>query len=157
MPGPSEVGRPTFRVDQRGDRRGPLLRRDAGLVRLMIDGDREGRTERGGVRLDHHAELEPFADVGENRHADLAAAVGDHEVDRRRSGSFGDADEVPFVLAVLGIDDDDDLAPGDRFDGRFDRRKLLRHKAHGGRRTNDTCWIASTNRSTRDSAGRRDA
>ncbi len=34
---------------------------------------------------------------------------------------FGGADEIALVLAVLGVDDDDDLAAADGLDGLLDR------------------------------------
>ena len=64
--------------------------------------------KRGRVGLDHRGQLEPLADLGQDRHAELPAAVGDHEVDDFRRDLLGGADEVAFVFAVLGIDDDDD-------------------------------------------------
>ena len=110
MAGPDEIGRLAGRIDDRPDRVGPLLGRDAGFRRAMIDRHGEAGAQRGGVRLDHRGQLEPFANLGQQRHAKLPAAVGDHEVDDFGRHLFGGADEIAFVFAVFGIDDDDDLA-----------------------------------------------
>ena len=37
------------------------------------------------------------------------------------------ADEIALVLAVFGVDDDDDFAPADRLDRGLDRRKVTTH------------------------------
>ncbi len=125
--GANEVGRLTFRIDDGLHRRRAFLGRDAGLVRAVVDRHGEGRSQRSGVGLDHHRQLQAFANVGEDRNANLPAAVGDHEVDRGGRRLLGGADEIPFILAIFGIDDDDDLAAGNRLDGRFDGGKLLGH------------------------------
>ena len=103
----------------------PFGRRDAGSRRAMIDRHRVVRAQRGGVGLDHRMQAEPLADLGQDRHAELPAAVRDHEVDGFGGRLFGGADEVAFVFAVLGIDDDDDPAVADRLDGLFDSGKVL--------------------------------
>ena len=72
-------------------------------------------------------QLEPLGDLGQDRHAELAAAVGDHEVDDLGRHLFGGADEIAFVLAVFGIDHDDHVAAGNRRDGGFDGGKLATH------------------------------
>ena len=125
--GPNEVGRLARRVANRPDRRRPFGRRDAGPRRAVIDGHRVIRAQRRGVRLDHRVELEPLADLGQDRHAELPAALGDHEVDRLGRRLFGGADEVAFVFAVLGVDDNDDPALADRVDGFFNRGKWVLH------------------------------
>ena len=48
----------------------------------------------------------------------------DHEIDRLRCNLFGGADEIAFVLAVFGIDDDDDFASRDRVDSGLNGGKL---------------------------------
>ena len=103
---------------------GPLGGRDARARGAVIDRHGEVRAERGRVRFDHRRQLEPLADVGQDRHAELAAAVRDHEVDDLGRDLLGRADEIAFVLAVLGVDDDDDSAFADGVDGIFDRGVL---------------------------------
>ena len=51
-----------------------------------------------------------------DRHADQAAAVLGEEVDLLGSDELGGEDEVALVLAVLVVDQDDDLAGADRGD-----------------------------------------
>ena len=76
---------------------------------------------RGAVlSLDHGGELEPLGYFGQNRHAELSPAVGDHEIDRLGRHLFGGTDEVAFVFAVLGVDHDNRLARRDSSDGIFD-------------------------------------
>ena len=107
--------------------RGPFGGRDAGPRRAVIDRHGVVRAQRGRVRLDHRVQLEPLADLGQDRHAELAAAVRDHEVDRLGRDLLGRADEVALVLAVLGIDDDHHPAVADRLDGIFNRGKTAGH------------------------------
>ena len=92
--------------------------------RAVIDRHGVVGAQRGGVRLDHRRQLEPLAHVRQDRHAELPAAVGDHEVDRLGRHLLGGADEVALVLAVLGVDDDDHPALADGLDGFFDGGEL---------------------------------
>ena len=91
----------------------------------MIDRHRVIRAERGRIGLDHRMETEPLADLGQDRHAELAAAVGDHEVDGFGRRLFGGADEVAFVFTVFGIDDNDDPPDADRLDSFFNGGKVM--------------------------------
>ncbi len=93
----------------------------------MIDRDREASSQRGRVRLDHQRNLQPFADLRQHGHAELPAAVGDHEVDDFGRHLFGGADEIAFIFAVFGIDDDDDLPAANSGDSVVNRRKMARH------------------------------
>ena len=71
-----------------------------------------------------HVELvEPLP--GE-RHADHARRVAHEERDLLGRGVLGRHDEVALVLAVLVVDDDDDLAPADGGDGVLDRCEQCR-------------------------------
>src|SRR5205823_12915263 len=49
-------------------------------------------------------------------HADQTTALSRHEVDRLRGNHLGGHDEVPLVLAVLVVHDDDKLTLLDHFD-----------------------------------------
>ena len=64
----------------------------------MIDRHRVVGAERGRIGLDHRMQTEPLADLGQDRHAKLPAAVRDHEVDGFGRRLFGGTDEVPFVF-----------------------------------------------------------
>ena len=93
----------------------------------MIDRHGEGGLQRGRVVLDDRRQIEPLGHFGQDGHAELPPAVGDHEIDDLRRHLFGRADEIALVLAVLGVHDDDDFSGGDGLDGRFDGRKTVRH------------------------------
>ena len=66
-----------------------------------------------------------MADLGQDRHAKLPAAVGDHEVDRFGGRLFGRTHEVAFVFTVLRIDNNNDPAGADRFNGLFNSGKVM--------------------------------
>jgi len=125
-----EVGRRARRVEDGGDGRRPLRGGDAGLRRPVVDGHGEGGAERGGVGRHHHREVEPPGHVGQDRHADLAAALANHEVHHLGGGGVGRADEVAFVLAILVVGHDHHLPAGDRGDGGFDGREAGGHGRH---------------------------
>ena len=72
MSRPREVGRLARRVANRLDRASPLGGRDAGPRRAMIDRHRVVRAQRGRVGFDHRMQPKPLADLGQNRHAELA-------------------------------------------------------------------------------------
>jgi hypothetical protein len=72
--------------------------------------------------------LEPIGRLRQDGHAELPPPVGDHEIDYFRRDLLGGADEVPLILTVLGVHDDDHLAGGYGVNGRFNRRKLVWHE-----------------------------
>ena len=128
-PGPRQVGRPRARIDRGEHRRRAIARRNAGA------GDRPSprstrrtpcRTARCSVG-DHLRQVELVEPLLGHRHADQAAAVLRHEVDRLGRDLLGRDRQVAFVLAILVVDDDDHLAVADRLDGVLDRckRRLL--------------------------------
>jgi hypothetical protein len=104
-----------------------LRGRDAGARGTMIDWYRITGAERRRVRLDHRVQVEMLADLRQNRHAQLAAAVRNHEVDRIRRRLLGGTNEVAFVLAVLGIDDNNDPPSANRVDSLFNSGKSVAH------------------------------
>ena len=57
---------------------------------------------------------------GVSGHADQARRVGQEEGDLLRGDRVGGHDQVALVLAVLVVDDDDDLAPPDCLDRVLD-------------------------------------
>jgi len=93
----------------------------------MVYGNRVIRSQRRIIGFHHWMEPQPLADFGQNRHAQLALAVRNHEVDRLGSGLFGRTDEVAFVFAIFGVDNDGDLAQANRLDSFFDSGKTLVH------------------------------
>ena len=69
---------------------------------------------------DHQRQLQLVEPLALDRQADHAARVADHERHRLGRDLLGRHDEVALVLAVLVVDDDDDLAARDRGDGVLD-------------------------------------
>ena len=88
-----------------------------------LDGDREGGAEVGGVLVHHHRKLELIAPLLGQREADQAPALPGHEVDRLGRHLLRGHDEVPLVLAVLVVHDDDEAPLPELLDRRLDRRK----------------------------------
>ena len=110
------------------DRAGPFRGRDAGLRRAMIDRHRVSWCPAGPCwSRPSGAASSRSADLGQDRHAELAAAVRDHEVDDLGRDLFGGGDEIAFVLAVFGVDDDHYAAVADGLDGFFDGGKGVGH------------------------------
>ena len=92
--GPDEIGRLAGRVENLLDRPGPLRRGHARAAAAMIDRHGEGGPQRGRVVLDDRRQVEPLGRLGQDGHAELPAAVGDHEVDDLGRDLLGRADEV---------------------------------------------------------------
>ena len=115
------VGR---RVDQRVHGRAAVGGGDAGRRAVLgVDRDRErGALALGVLRARHHQrQLQLVEPLALHRQADHAARVADHERHLLGRHLLGRDDEVALVLAVLVVDDDDELAARDRVDGSFDR------------------------------------
>ena len=89
-----------------------------------LDGDGEcGLVPRLIVRR-HWPEIEPFCPLGRDRQTDQAASVLRHEIHGVRRCELGGDDEVAFVLAIFGIDEDIDASLPSLFDDLFDRRDM---------------------------------
>ena len=123
-----EIGRLAVRIANRLDRRRPFGGRDAGPA------SSDGRPARCNSCRAARCSSRPSggdssrsADLGQDRHAELPAALRDHEVDRLGRGLFGGTDEVALVFAVFGIDDDDDSPLANGLDGFVDRGKRVLH------------------------------
>jgi len=74
---------------------------------------------RRGVFFDHQGEVEIVASLRGHGDTDQATTEPRHEVDGLRGHHVSGKDQVPFVLAVLVIDDDDLLATADTPNGLF--------------------------------------
>ena len=72
---------------------------------------------------DHRVEVELAGPLAGERGADDARGVAQEERDGLGRGELGRHDEVALVLAVLVVDDDDDLAAPDGGDGVLDLRR----------------------------------
>ena len=87
---------------------------------VRVDGDRERRPLRVGVLLGHGRKIQLVRALTRERHADEAARVLGHEVDHLGRDSRGGADQVPFVLPILVVGDDDHLPVANVLYGVFD-------------------------------------
>ncbi len=94
--------------------------------------------EHCGVVAHHLRNLQFVEPRSEQRHADQAAGLFAHEVDRLGRDLLGRHHEVAFVFAVLVVEDDDHLAGADVVDCILDR--IERRGALGRRR----CQAGST-------------
>ena len=72
------------------------------------------------VHLHHRRQMQARRFLGRQRRAEDAAGVADHEGDLLRLRLLGGHDQVALVLAILVVDDDDQLAGGEGGDGIFD-------------------------------------
>jgi hypothetical protein len=123
-------------VRERPQRRRTIRRRDPRRGSLgEIDADREGSAVRLGVlRRDHHRlQAEFVAALAGEADADHPRGVPHEEGDRLGRRCVGGHDQVAFVLAVLVVGDDDDLAAGDRSNGVLDRIEHAGHRVAGHR------------------------
>ena len=77
-----------------------------------------------GVRFASVWKLELVDALAGEGEADPAAGLPDHEVDQLGRNELRRADEIAFVLAVLIVGDDDDLAGFDVGDGLFNGSEL---------------------------------
>src|SRR4029079_10131333 len=90
-------------------------------ARRTIDAHRVRRAVRIEVRLRHRGESQRIDSRAGHRQADQSARLFDHEVDHCRRHQLRRADEIPFVLAILVVRDDDELAVADGVDCLFYR------------------------------------
>src|SRR2546426_331172 len=88
-----------------------------------VDGHGERGPHGGRVVRDHHRDLELVQPLAGHRHADEAAAVLGHEVDRLRRDLVGGHHEIALVLAVLVVNDHEDAPLADLLDRLLDGRK----------------------------------
>ncbi len=111
-------------VDGRGDGERAVVRGDAGGDALArLDGDREGRAVARLVLARHVLEAQLGRALARQRQADQAAAVLGHEVDGVGGGHLRRDHEIAFVLAVLGVDQDDHAPVAQVLDDLVDRRE----------------------------------
>ena len=75
-----------------------------------IDGDSKRSLVRLGVVGDHLRQIEGLCQGRAHGRADDARGVGDHEGHGALGHELGGHDEVAFVFAVGGVEDDDEAA-----------------------------------------------
>jgi hypothetical protein len=130
--GTREVLRFRLRIDGSKNRDGAIGSADArGDADARVHRFSEGGAVHGSVDRRHEWEAELVAALFRERHADQAAAVLGHEVDRVGRDFFGGHGEVAFVFAVLVVHEDDHAALANFFDGFFDgseMREVFSHK-----------------------------
>jgi hypothetical protein len=80
-----------------------------------------------GTRGNHGWELKPIGDFGQHRHAKQPFAVCDHKVDQLRRCLFSGTDEITFILTILVIEYDHEVAAAHRIDNGIDCRELPCH------------------------------
>jgi len=90
-------------------------------TRRRVDRDRVRRSVIVEVRLAHEIEPQRVDAIASEREADHAPRFLDHEVDHLRRHQLRRADQIPFVLAILVVGNDDELAVADVFDRLFYR------------------------------------
>ena len=114
MSRPSEVRFPPLAVRQPAARQRAVVRGDPGgdVVAGGVDGDGVRGAFRVFVRGDHLRQLEGGGAHGQERRAEVAGGVADEEGGfGGREGARGD-DQVAFVFAGFGVEDDDGVAAG---------------------------------------------
>ncbi len=92
----------------------------------MINRDGEARF-RETLAGDHRPQVELAGDFLSDRHAEMAAAMGRHEVDDLGSNCLGGGEEVPLVFPLLGVNHNHNTAVGQGFNGFFNRC-ILAHR-----------------------------
>ena len=134
MPGPGEVGRLRAGFDERLHGGGAVVHGDTRTAVVDVHGDGEGGGVLGGVVRDHHVEVELAEAVAGHRRADEPASVGRHEVDGLGRDPRGGDGEVPLVLPVLVVHDDDEFAGAEvlyRLFNTDDRHAIISRRAPG--------------------------
>jgi len=88
-----------------------IMRRNAGGDALgCFDRDGEGGAHAFAILARHHVEIKRPAAFARHRQTNQTAAKLGHEIDRFRGGKIRRDDEVAFILAILGVDQDIHLA-----------------------------------------------
>jgi len=110
---PAQVGRHRLRVHGDLNGSGAVLRThtcsDAETL-VGIDGHRERGPKLLGVGLALLRKIKLVGPLACEREADPAARLTDHEVDELGRDELRGADQIAFVLAILVVRDDDELA-----------------------------------------------
>jgi hypothetical protein len=119
VPGSPQITRPCIGVDEQADRPGAIERADSRShpeARVRVDGYGERGAQRLLVLFRHGRQAERVGPLRRERHADEAAAMRRHEVDQVGRDRCAGADQIPLVLPVLVVRDDDELAVPDLAD-----------------------------------------
>lgn len=127
----SEAGRRDLGACQSPTCQGTIVRRDsrrdARVVRVNGDGVRRAMRV---LTVHHHLrQLQLDRQLRRDGRTYESARVSDHECHFLGRDILGGDDQISFVLAVLGIQHDDELAVAEGFDRRLDRVKSLGQRA----------------------------
>jgi len=119
-----EVRRNGRRIHGDANRRRAILRADArrhAKSRRRVDGGDVRRPVAIEVRFGDRRQPQRVDPVAREREADHPAAALVHKIDHRRRDKLRGANQIPFVLAILVVRDDDELAVADGADRLFYR------------------------------------
>ena len=109
MAGAGDVVGALGRIDRHRDGVGAIVSGDAGGDALLgFDRDGEGRAVTRAIVGGHGREPKRLGTFVRDRNADQSARVHRHEeIDLSRSRELRGNDDVAFILAILGIDNDE--------------------------------------------------
>src|SRR5581483_297345 len=139
-------------VDECLDRGGTIERGDTGARAVaVVDRHEEGGALALRVLPPHRVQLELTGALRGDRRADVARRVVEEERDLLGRDELRRHDEIAFVLAVLVVDDHDDLTATDGGHRVFDRCEPHHDSFHASRRSTYFA-VTSTSRLTRSPA-----
>ena len=84
-------------------------------------------------------QIQPLANLRQQRHAELPPPVSDHKVDHLGGHFVSGGDKISLVLTVLGVDDNHHSSRGNGCDGVLDIGKMAGHAHSIQRLTNYRC------------------
>jgi len=135
MSGTTETRNRGLRTGERTARQGTIMgrnaRRDTFIIR--VDRDRIRRTVRILVVRNHLRQLQLGSALRSDRRTDQAAGMADHERHLLGRDILGGDDEITFILAVLGVENDDELPRAEGLDRGLDRVEALGQGEGAGR------------------------
>lgn len=139
MAGTAEARGRGFGAGQRAARQGAVVGRDARRHGFVVRVNRHRVRRAVGVRVvDHHLwQPELRRDLGCHWGADQPAGVAHHEGHLLGRQILGRDDQIAFVLAVLVVEHDNELATPECLDSGLDRVELLGLGTAAGRDLHD--------------------
>ena len=130
VPRTGEILRARLRIDEGANRDGAIVGADARRRPVnRVDGNGERRAHLRGVLLDHETEAKLVGALLVERGADEPAGVPRDEVDALGGHELRGHDDVPFVLAILVVDDDEHPPPFDILERVFDAAEYAHRRS----------------------------
>ena len=86
------------------------------MLRSSIDADCEGRLVRIGVAVHHQRKIQSIEAITLHCQTDQPSGFSGHEIDLFGCGELGCADQVPFVLPTLIVDDNNAFTVANGFE-----------------------------------------